>query len=110
MRHRFCGVYPADWSERATAIKEASGLKCERCGSPSVPKRILTVHHLDGNKSNCEPFNLAALCQKCHLTIQGRVNMFQEYLFEHSAWMQPHVEGRNWAIADGTWPPTREAR
>jgi hypothetical protein len=41
---------------------------------------------------------LAALCQRCHLTIQGRVNMFQGWLLEHSPWMKPHVEGMERAI------------
>ncbi|GAH88897.1 unnamed protein product, partial [marine sediment metagenome] len=33
---------------------------------------MLTVHHLDGNKANCEDWNLAALCQRCHLR-KGRI-------------------------------------
>ena len=37
--------------------------------------RILTVHHLTGEKADCRWWNLAALCQRCHLTIQGRVVM-----------------------------------
>ncbi len=65
--------------------------------------RIGTVHHLDGNKSNCEWWNLLALCQRCHLTIQSRVNPQQPYMFEHTAWFKPYVaafyahkyEGRN---------------
>ena len=58
--------------------------------------RILTVHHLDGNKMNCESWNLAALCQKCHLTIQGRVKMDQMFfaeLLDVSEWFKPHLEG-----------------
>lgn len=55
--------------------------------------RILTVHHLDGNKANCRWWNLAALCQRCHLTIQGRVRMERVYPFEHSAWFKPYVAG-----------------
>lgn len=55
--------------------------------------RILTVHHLDGDKLNCRWWNLAALCQRCHLTIQGRVNMQQHWAFEHSGWFKPHAAG-----------------
>lgn len=55
--------------------------------------RILTVHHLDGNKANCRWWNLAALCQRCHLTIQGRVRMEQVYPFEHSEWFKPYAAG-----------------
>lgn len=55
--------------------------------------RILTVHHFDGNKLNCRWWNLGALCQRCHLTIQGRVKLHVPYLFEHSEWFKPYVAG-----------------
>lgn len=55
--------------------------------------RIGTVHHLDGNKSNCVWWNLLALCQRCHLTIQSRVNPEQPYMLEHSEWFKPYVAG-----------------
>src|SRR4051794_10918510 len=37
--------------------------------------RILTVHHLNGDKFDCRWWNLVALCQRCHLQIQGKVQM-----------------------------------
>jgi hypothetical protein len=58
--------------------------------------RILTVHHLDGNKANCELWNLAALCQRCHLHIQGKVKMDQMFfseLLDVSEWFKPHLQG-----------------
>jgi 5-methylcytosine-specific restriction endonuclease McrA len=55
--------------------------------------RILTVHHLDGDKANCRWWNLAALCQRCHLTIQGRVVMARVWAWEHSDWFKPYVAG-----------------
>jgi hypothetical protein len=55
--------------------------------------RILTVHHLDGDKRNCRWWNLAALCQRCHLTIQGRVVMARVWPWEHSKWFRPYVAG-----------------
>lgn len=51
--------------------------------------RILTVHHFDGNKANCSWWNLLALCQRCHLRIQGHVNPQQPYMLEHAEWMKP---------------------
>jgi hypothetical protein len=61
---------------------------------PEVRKhRVLTVHHLDGVKANLAWFNLAALCQRCHLEIQGRVRMEQSYLHPHSEWFRPYVAG-----------------
>lgn len=55
--------------------------------------RVLTVHHLDGDKANCRWWNLAALCQRCHLTIQGKVRMDRRWLHEHSPWFRPYVAG-----------------
>lgn len=55
--------------------------------------RILTVHHLDGDKLNCRWWNLASLCQRCHLTIQGRVVMARPYFLEHSEWFKPYAAG-----------------
>lgn len=55
--------------------------------------RILTVHHLDGDKANCRWWNLAALCQRCHLTIQGRVRLSQVFPFEHSEWFKSYAAG-----------------
>lgn len=114
---RFRGDYPDDWKELSHAIREAAGWRCVRCrhpherpGSP-VPcdgqcdpayhagglndgkQRILTVHHLDGDKDNCRWWNCAALCQVCHLVIQGRVVMDRGYLFPHSEWFKPYAAG-----------------
>lgn len=63
-------------------------------------RRVLTVHHLTGSfgneqeaKRDCRWWNLAALCQRCHLSIQARVNMPRRWLHEHSEWFKPHVAG-----------------
>jgi hypothetical protein len=55
--------------------------------------RILTVHHLDGVKGNCRWWNLVALCQRCHLQVQGKVQMPRIYPFEHTDWFKPYVAG-----------------
>jgi 5-methylcytosine-specific restriction endonuclease McrA len=90
--------YPPDWPAIAERIKAAAGYKCERCGHEHDydSGHVLTVHHLDGNKFNCADWNLAALCQRCHLVIQGRVKMdqgFFEHLLPVSDWFKPHLEG-----------------
>lgn len=54
---------------------------------------MLTVHHLDLNKSNCHWWNIPALCQRCHLTIQGKVIIERPWMFEHSDWFKPYVAG-----------------
>lgn len=55
--------------------------------------RIGTVHHFDGRKDNCVWWNLLALCQRCHLKTQARVDPNVPYMFEHSDWLKPYVAG-----------------
>ncbi len=92
---RFTGEYPPDWPEISQKVKEEAGNRCERCKHPddAPADYALTTHHLDNDKGNCARWNLAALCQRCHLAIQGKVNMSQTWMLDHSDWMKPHVEG-----------------
>lgn len=55
--------------------------------------RVLTVHHLNGVKADCRWWNLVALCQRCHLQIQGKVVMNRVWPHEHSDWFRPYVAG-----------------
>jgi len=55
--------------------------------------RVLTVHHLDNNKTNLRWWNLAALCQVCHLQIQAKVAVRATYMLPHSDWFLPYVAG-----------------
>jgi len=89
------GEYPDYWPQLSEAIKAAAGYKCIRCGHKHDPAAgyTLTVHHLDLNKSNCEWWNLVALCQRCHLFIQARVVMERIWFLEHSLWFRPYVAG-----------------
>ena len=90
--------YPHDWPAIATRIKTAAGWRCERCKHPHdvESRHVLTVHHLDGIKSNVQEWNLAALCQACHLRVQGRVKMSQLFfseILDVAEWFKPHLEG-----------------
>lgn len=87
------GDYPENWKEIAEGVKNEADWKCVRCGHVHDVSAgyMLTVHHLDLNKSNCEWWNLVALCQRCHLQIQHKVVMEQVYMFEHSEWFKPYV-------------------
>ena len=89
------GEYPDNWNEIALRVKRDAEWKCVRCGAENSREdwRILTVHHLDGDKSNCRWWNLAALCQRCHLHIQAKVKMDRVWIFEHSTWFKPYVAG-----------------
>jgi len=55
--------------------------------------RILTVHHLDGDKGNDAWWNTLALCQRCHLQIQGKVDPHIPWMLSHSDWFKPYVAG-----------------
>ena len=89
------GNYPDNWPDIAKAVKDAAGWKCIRCGHPHdwESGHVLTVHHLDMNPANCEWWNCAALCQKCHLHIQGKVIMERVWILPHSAWFKPYAAG-----------------
>lgn len=89
-------LYGKDWREISRQIRERAGNRCEWCGVKNgaigyrdaqgrfhddpqaaevmaiegergVVRIVLTVAHLDHNPANCDPANLAALCQRCHL-------------------------------------------
>ena len=96
-----CGEYPPEWKWLADATKESVRGICIRCDMYHDPPSgyCLTVHHFDGDKSNCEWWNLMALCQRCHLTIQAKVNPDQDYMFELSTWIKPYVAGRRAFLA-----------
>lgn len=85
--------YPADWPDISRATKERAGWRCEcdgRCGRPSAhldedgrcrnrhgeprwqgrPGQrgvVLTTAHLDHVPEHCDPSNLSAMCEGCHL-------------------------------------------
>lgn len=75
-----CSEHYKEWKERERARKdyrrryfENRLYKCELCGLTAVTgedKKRIHVHHLDGNHDNNDLFNLIALCQKCHGTIE----------------------------------------
>lgn len=89
------GEYPPDWPEIALRVKTEANWRCIRCGHhhERATGHVLTTHHFDGEKSNCSWWNLLALCQRCHLQIQGRVNPETPYFLEHSEWAKPYIAG-----------------
>lgn len=79
--------YPKDWpviSRRIRFVRAAGRCECVgECGIEHPERRcderhdtparrfegrvILTVAHLDHVPENCDPMNLRAMCQRCHL-------------------------------------------
>lgn len=77
--------YPKDWKQIAASIKDRAQGQCEcegecglhpgkRCEEVHLEpakwangRVVLTVAHLDHTPENCEPSNLKAMCNRCHL-------------------------------------------
>lgn len=91
----FQGDYPADWDAIGDRVRTEAGGKCIRCDHEHDPVNgyALTVHHFNGDKAECHWWNLMALCQRCHLRVQGRVVPDITYFLEHSDWAKPYVAG-----------------
>lgn len=66
--------YPKDWKRIRLQILLRAENRCEFCGvenhsiKENGTKVVLTIAHLDHTPENCDPSNLRALCQKCHLS------------------------------------------
>lgn len=41
---------------------------CTRCGAPKAER-----HHIDENTANNDPSNIAILCRRCHMLVDGRL-------------------------------------
>ena len=97
LRLPICGEYipPKERKELHNRVRAEAGGCCIRCHHPDDYEsgHVLTVHHFTGNKSENAWWNLMALCQRCHLKVQTRVNPDIPYFLEHSAWAQPYVAG-----------------
>jgi len=96
MRRRGRGTYPPDWPKIAADVKYAAGWRCVRCGQLHDPSAgyCLTVHHLDLDAGNCRWWNLLALCQRCHLSVQARVVLDRPWvMLPHRDWFKPYVAG-----------------
>ena len=70
--------YPKNWKEIRQQILLRANNKCEFCGIENYLKRengavvVLTIAHLDHQPENCNPDNLRALCQRCHLSYDAK--------------------------------------
>lgn len=81
--------YPLNWPDIATAVKHLANNQCEHCHQPHniAAGYMLTVHHLDMVKANCQYKNLVALCQRCHLRWQAQYHPNQRPLLAIPPWM-----------------------
>lgn len=80
------GVNHPNWtngesSYRDSMLRNAEAMICRRCKIND--RRVLVVHHLDKNRQNNNPENLAWLCWNCHYLIhhdRSEMKKFMEAL------------------------------
>ncbi|MHA7813290.1 MAG: HNH endonuclease [Phycisphaerales bacterium] len=89
------GKYADNWKHLATKVKDDANWQCVRCDHvhDCGSGHCLTVHHFDGNRDNNERWNLMALCQRCHLSVQARIDPDEPLLTEPSHWARPYIAG-----------------
>ena len=68
-------------------------METTRSGVVEAEWRILTVHHVNGDKADCRWWNLVPLCQRCHLNIQRRVDPDVPWPWPHTDWFAPYAAG-----------------
>lgn len=96
-------LYPSDWEDIATRIKNAADWKCQDCrrqckrpdqdwaefismgclsGEMEIKlgQFVLTVAHLNHIPSDCSDENLRALCTVCHLRHDNRFRALRRRL------------------------------
>lgn len=99
--------YPADWPEIRARILVRAQHRCEECQVPNYVYRlvgteewtnnalkletwlakdgarvtwiVLTIAHLDHTPENCDPANLRAVCQRCHLRYDSKHHQESAY-------------------------------
>jgi len=70
--------YSTDWTEDLRmAVRKRDGYKCRVCSKDGIQ-----VHHIDYNKSNCDPGNLVTLCSRCHNKTNIRREYWKKYFTE----------------------------
>ena len=117
MPRKGIGEYPSDWKIVSDRLKNEVGWRCVRCKHPAERpghrvlcdelcdaskhpgglndgrQRVLTVHHLTGDKRETAWYLAVPLCQVCHLTVQAKVVMERIWYLSHSLWFRPYVAG-----------------
>lgn len=86
VRPEMRGLYPKEWRRISLEIRQyRAGWQCEmvtggvqcgaRQGEPhplTGSKVVLAIAHLDHDPTHNEPYNLKALCQRCHVCYDAK--------------------------------------
>ena len=75
-------TYSKNWKDIRKCVLSRAENRCELCNAENYKphwktksKVVLTVHHIDFDKTNNIPYNLLALCQRCHLRLDMPVKI-----------------------------------
>ena len=77
--------YSLNWKEiLKRSIRERDNYICKLCGKTQIEqleiiKRILSVHHIDYDKKNCNFSNLITLCHFCHSKTNNNRKYWKDY-------------------------------
>lgn len=89
LRHGDDDSYPREWTtDLKETVRERHDRKCVFCNIDEDELDVrLDVHHIDGDKSNCNLENLVPLCRSCHISITAD-DYLTEMQLQLFAWQQ----------------------
>jgi len=94
----------ANWSRIVTLILKLCNNRCERCDHSNTFKGLgrISIHAIDGDKTNIKSSNYLALCQRCLATVIDRYDPKKPLFFSYSNWYIKAIQRRRIAKLDLT--------
>lgn len=80
--------YPSEFNDTLKEeIRKRDNYKCQNCGMTeeehlSVYGTLLTVHHIDYNKKNCEKTNLITLDRSCNIRANSNREHWKSFFYK----------------------------
>jgi len=77
--------YPLEFNDKLKeSIRNRDNHTCQNCGMTEeehliVVGKVLTIHHIDYNKENCNKSNLITLCMKCNTKANANRDYWYAY-------------------------------
>ena len=73
--------YPKEWTNSLrNDIRLRDNDTCQVClRSGTFLQELLSIHHIDYDKNNCDPTNLITTCRKCHTKTNFNRDVWQRY-------------------------------
>lgn len=82
---------PAQVQHAMTAYRQAHEARCEVCGKPAAPDRVLEVHHIHPRSAfpelAADPANFLLCCRPCHQWV-CHPGDFGKYTDDLRAWLK----------------------